>query len=88
MLVEKYKLLSFDSTHHALQAEELLKPKTDSLMMVPVPPEINADCGLAVKLKSIAEGEVIDLVEDNNIQTTGLYQIEKKEFDTRIKRLS
>ena len=45
-----YYILTFDSTHHAIKAEEQLKKNKVEAEMIPTPREVDASCGLSVKI--------------------------------------
>jgi hypothetical protein len=42
-------LLTFDSTHHALWAEDLARERRIPVEVVPAPPAANARCNLALE---------------------------------------
>lgn len=86
MTEEVYNLLVFNSTHHALEAEDRLKDKDFSIMVVPVPPEISANCGIAIKFSGNEE-EVLSLIEESRVETAGCYQIVKQGLEKRIKKV-
>ena len=44
------KLLVFDTTHHALWAEEIAKEKGLTVEVVPAPESSNAKCGMALEV--------------------------------------
>ncbi|MFO7820376.1 MAG: DUF3343 domain-containing protein [Halanaerobacter sp.] len=86
MTEEVYNLLVFNSTHHALEAEDRLKERNYEIMVVPVPPEISANCGIAVKF-SENEAEVLSLVEESTVETAGCYQVIKQGLEKRIRKV-
>jgi len=43
-------VLVFNSTHHALTAEEVLEESGLEVDIVPVPADIRVDCGLAIEI--------------------------------------
>lgn len=45
----EYYLLTFESTHAAIQTEKLLKPAEVTIM--PVPRFISASCGISVRIR-------------------------------------
>ncbi len=45
----KYVFL-FESVHRVMRAEKVLKEKGIAVDLIPVPREINSDCGVAVEL--------------------------------------
>ncbi|HUP87859.1 MAG TPA: DUF3343 domain-containing protein [Longimicrobiales bacterium] len=44
------KLVVFDTTHHALWAEEVAKEKGFEVEVVPAPENSNAKCGMALEV--------------------------------------
>lgn len=45
-----YYILAFDSTHHAIKAEEQLKKNKLEAEMIPTPRDVDASCGLSIKI--------------------------------------
>lgn len=86
MTQEVFYLIVFDSTHHALQAEEILQENDCQLMMVPVPPEISADCGLAIKLDTNKQ-EVINQLAEAEVEFAGYYKVIKEGLEKKISNL-
>ncbi|WP_408956659.1 DUF3343 domain-containing protein [Natroniella sp. ANB-PHB2] len=84
---EEYKLYVFNSTHHALKAEQVLKDNGYQLMMVPIPTEITADCGTAIKLEVESEQEAYDLLIGAKVEVAGCYQVIKGGCEKRIIKL-
>ncbi|MCK8816736.1 DUF3343 domain-containing protein [Natroniella sulfidigena] len=84
---EEYKLYVFNSTHHALKAEQVLKENGYQLLMVPIPIEITADCGTAIKLEVESEQGVYNLLSEAKIEVAGCYQVVKDDFEKRIIKL-
>jgi len=61
----KYVFL-FESVHRVMKAEKLLKGKGIKIDLIPVPREINSDCGVAVEVDAgIGEKALVVLKEDN-----------------------
>ena len=83
---KKYNLIVFNSTHHALAAEEELKNKDYQIKVVPVPPEISADCGIAIKF-SEKQKEIVDIIKKSAIEFAGCYQVIKQGLEKRINRI-
>ncbi|GAB6098496.1 hypothetical protein JCM16358_03750 [Halanaerocella petrolearia] len=87
--MKNYKLLVFHSTHHSLAAEELLKDTGYKIFMIPVLPEITADCGIAVKLKEkVDSNRLLELLGESGIKFAGLYQVIEEKKEKQIKKLS
>jgi hypothetical protein len=82
---EKYNLLVFDSTHHALAAEDLLKSTDYQLMIVPVPPQISANCGIAIRFNENQDA-ILSFIQDSPVEVAGYYQIIKDGLEKRTTR--
>lgn len=66
---------TFDTTHNALRFEKTLKQNEIGITVMPVPREISASCGLAVKFGRQDIDQVKKLAHDNEIQVKSYYQI-------------
>jgi len=47
-----YRLILFQSVHHAIRAEKLLNDGECPCKMVPIPRTISSDCGVCVRIPS------------------------------------
>lgn len=68
-------IATFDTTHNALRFEKTLKQNKIELTVMPVPREISASCGLAVKFELQSIDKVKKLVYDKEIQVKSYYEI-------------
>ncbi len=57
------KILLFDSTSAALQAEKLLKAQGLPFKIIPVPRHISSDCGVCIRFRAEDEGSVTNSLE-------------------------
>ncbi len=57
---KSYGVILFDSVHHALKAEKMLKKNDIVFKLIPVPKHISSDCGVC--LRFLLEDRV--LIED------------------------
>ncbi|MCK8827837.1 DUF3343 domain-containing protein [Natroniella acetigena] len=87
MRKEEYNLYVFNSTHHALKAEQVLKDNEYQLMMVPIPTEITADCGTAIKLDIEDEQGALSVLTEANVQLAGYYKVIQDKLEKRIIKL-
>lgn len=62
------RLLTFDTTHHALWAEELLLGGGLAAAVVPVPPGTGALCDLAIEFLPPEEDAVLALLREAGVQ--------------------
>ena len=67
------KLLVFESTHRALQAEEALKAAGVRHRMIPKPAVIRADCGIAILLAPEALPRALDALSSAKAAPAGTY---------------
>lgn len=49
--MEEFCIIAFDSTHQAIACEKLLKDFGFHIRIIPVPREITANCGLAIRFE-------------------------------------
>jgi hypothetical protein len=47
--VEEYLVILFDSVHHALRSEKILKELGIPHKLIPVPRHISSDCGICLR---------------------------------------
>lgn len=80
-------LISFNSTHHAIKSEKLLKEKGYELTILPTPREITASCGISIAIDPEKIDEISEYLESNDIDFGGIYELIKSEDRTRTARL-
>lgn len=66
---------TFDNTHHALRFEKTLKENQIKLTVMPVPREVSASCGLAVKFDAEELSKVRAITADHEILVKSYYKI-------------
>ncbi len=67
---EKFLILSAESTHLIIQLEKNLLGKNIPCRVIPLPTEISANCGLAVRVETEYTDEIKKIVEDEKIKVT------------------
>lgn len=66
--MEKFFIIAFDSTHHAMSAEKSLKNINLPVQVIPVPKEITLGCGLSLKINEQHISQALEnLLENKNI---------------------
>ena len=63
----------FESVHRVMKAEKLLKGKGIKIDLIPVPREINSDCGVAVEVDAGITEKALLLLEESNIAVLECY---------------
>lgn len=91
---EKFLILSAESTHLIIQLEKNFIDKKISCRVIPLPTEISASCGLAVRVElgdteieqKEAADRILHIVKDENIKVT-VSLVEKIGFKKNIEKL-
>lgn len=68
----KYVFL-FESVHRVMRAEKILKGKGIAADLIPVPREINSDCGVAVEVDIGLGEEALRVLEENGVSILECY---------------
>ena len=61
-MTENFCIAAFDSTHHAIAAEKKLTDAQLSIRIIPVPTQVTAGCGLAVRFACQDFDRISDLL--------------------------
>jgi hypothetical protein len=68
----KYVFL-FESVHRVMRAEKILKGRGIAVDLIPVPREINSDCGVAVEVDVGLGEEAMRIFEENKLSLAECY---------------
>ncbi|HSR43382.1 MAG TPA: DUF3343 domain-containing protein [Longimicrobiales bacterium] len=60
----------FDTTHHAMWAEDVAREEKVSVDVVPAPPEVEAKCGLAIRTSAGAAARLKEAFDEKGIPYT------------------
>lgn len=72
-MCSEYVLLTFASSHAAMAAEFAVRKSTSPARLIPLPPDISAGCGLALRLPATDIQQVVALLEESAIDVEGPY---------------
>lgn len=75
MIKNKYYVIAFDSTHHAIKGEKILKDMKLEIRTIPTPREITASCGLSIKFSADNLSQVRHVIKNNELSIKGIYEI-------------
>ena len=73
-------VIVFYSIHKVLAVEKILKKEKIIHDVIPVPREINSDCGMAVAIKSDDVQRVKELIVLHNQEIEGLYIMQEGRY--------
>jgi len=69
-----YFILVFDSSHHAILAETVLRDAGLPVTLIPTPPTYSSGCGLALKIREQDLNLVSRLAEARGIRVSGFHR--------------
>jgi len=72
--------LVFQSIHHVLAAEALLKDAGLEIDVIPVPREVSPNCGMAVEFVCEQKADVLGAVADLEDRIVGAYRLKGRFF--------
>lgn len=84
---EKFGVITFKSTHHALRGESIFKKEKIGFRMIPTPREVTHSCGLSIKFQTEDIAQVKDIVKENKIEIDGVFKIIKKDKTSKAEKL-
>ncbi len=71
----------FKSVHRVMKAEKILKAELQGIKVIPMPRQLSADCGMAIKFPGTLLAEVQSLLDEQNVPIIELYQKKDGELD-------
>lgn len=67
------RIITFDSIHHALKAEKMIRSAGLAADAISVPRHLSSDCGIALKIEDSIEDSVVTLMQENGINHRGIH---------------
>ena len=64
----------FHSIHRVMKAEKVLKQAGADILMIPVPRQLNSDCGLAIRFAEADRGSVELILDGENLSPSELHR--------------
>lgn len=87
MRKEEYGLLTFKSTHLALQGEKVFKERDIVFKTIPTPREVSHSCGLALLFISDDINKVKEMIAEGVLHIDSLYSYIKEDHKNIIEKL-
>jgi len=66
-------IITFKSTHLAMKAEQYLLDEKLTFIMIPLPSQISAGCGICVKASSDGIEKALKTLKDKQVDGTALF---------------
>jgi cell division inhibitor SulA len=77
-------VITFSSSHYAFQAEMAFQEANLPMLLIPLPREISADCGLALLISPKLQERAEELLSQAGITPTGTHQIAKQRSRAKL----
>ena len=74
MVKENDFVAIFHSIHRVLKAEKILKQAKVDFLLIPVPRQLTADCGLALRFSPEVKDELLAVLANENLSPVELHQ--------------
>ena len=74
MVKENDFVAIFHSIHRVLKAEKILKSAKVDFLLIPVPRQLTADCGLALRFTADVKDELLAVLAKENLAPVELHQ--------------
>lgn len=87
MRKETYGLITFKSTSHALQGEQVLKDRNFVFKTIPTPRDVSTSCGLSLLFIEEDIDRIKELIEEGLINIDGLYRYIKSSEGSRAEKI-
>lgn len=75
----KTAIVTFDSTHHAMAAEDILRSAAIGLEVVPPPSNLSAGCGLALRVRLEDVPKVVDALTSRGAVYAAVHLLDKEQ---------
>ena len=73
----------FHSIHRVMKAEKTLKQNRIPMLLIPVPRQLAADCGLAIRFEEEGRHALLKVLADDGNSPVELYRLESGEYRKR-----
>ena len=77
-------VISFPSSHHAFQAEKAFQEANLPALLIPLPREISADCGVALLISPNLQEQAELLLSQAGVALAGTYQITRRSSRAKL----
>ncbi len=87
MKEEVFGVITFDSTHHAINAENKLKKEELNFKTIPTPREITSSCGLSIRFDLEIVDSIKKVMNKSELAINGIYKLIKRGTYRRAEKL-
>ena len=87
MRFEEFGVVTFESTHHAINGEKIFKEHDILFKTIPTPREISLSCGLSIRFDLKYLDRVVEFYSNNTLAIKGVYSFTMIDEVRKIKKL-
>ncbi len=84
MVKNIFGLFTFENSHLVLRAEKILELENVDIRVIPLPTEISAGCGLAIRCDLDNVNTILKTLECSDISYKGVYKVVRDGLDKEI----
>jgi len=77
-------VISFPSSHYAFQAEKVCQEANLPVLLIPLPREFGADCGVALLISPKLQEQAEALLSQAGVTLAGTYQISRQRSRAKL----
>ena len=70
-------IIAFNSTHHAIRTEKILKEENMNIRTIPTPREVSSSCGLSIKFEESEIEKIKQIIEESKVDYHGIFKLTK-----------
>ena len=70
----------FHSIHRVMKAEKILKGRHPEILLIPVPRQLSADCGMAIRFPGALLDAVAATLQKSGLRIAEVWRMEAGEF--------
>ena len=84
---EDFGVVTFESTHHAINGEKIFKEYDIIFKTIPTPREISLSCGLSIRFNLNDVDRVIELYYNNTLAIKGVYSFTNEDMVRKMTKI-
>ena len=77
-------VITFPSSHYAFQAEKACQEANIPVMLIPLPREVSADCGVAMLISPKLQKQAEEAIAQAGVAPAGIHQISRQRSRARL----
>lgn len=88
LMYDEFYLLTFSSTHEAMDAEVQLKVNGITKKIIPLPTQVSASCGLSIKVLIEEREKIYSFLTMTTIKYDEIYYVTQKKLSKLYQKIS